>query len=80
MLDAANLNDASAASPREMSAAGRAAAERAARRCQQQAAASTRAAREGLRAANEDDDGYDPYVDYMDAPGAGEPPCADPWR
>lgn len=35
-----------------------------------------------IRAANEDDDGYDPYQDYMD-PGHvnyGEAPSADPWR
>ena len=35
-----------------------------------------------LRAANEDDDLYDPYSDYMDAltRSAYEPPEADPWR
>ena len=35
-----------------------------------------------LRAANEDDDLYDPYSDYMDALARStyEPPEADPWR
>lgn len=35
-----------------------------------------------LRAANEDDDLYDPYSDYMDALARSsyEEPCADPWR
>lgn len=37
---------------------------------------------EGLRAPNEDDDGYDPYSDYMDALARrqDEEPSADPWR
>jgi hypothetical protein len=37
---------------------------------------------EGLRASNEDDDGYDPYPDYMDALSRSdyEEPCEDPWR
>lgn len=35
-----------------------------------------------LRAANEDDDLYDPYSDYMDALARSsyEEPCEDPWR
>lgn len=35
-----------------------------------------------LRAATEDDDGYDPYSDYMDqlARSSYEEPSADPWR
>ena len=35
-----------------------------------------------LRAANEDDDLYDPYSDYMDqlARSSVEEPCQDPWR
>ena len=35
-----------------------------------------------LRAANEDDDGYDPYSDYMDelARSGYEEPSEDPWR
>ena len=35
-----------------------------------------------LRARNEDDDGYDPYCDYMDqlARRSAEEPCEDPWR
>ncbi len=35
-----------------------------------------------LRAANEDDDGYDPYSDYMDALARSgyEEPSEDPWR
>jgi hypothetical protein len=35
-----------------------------------------------LRAPGEDDDGYDPYSDYMDAWGRAddEEPCEDPWR
>ena len=35
-----------------------------------------------LRAPGEDDDGYDPYSDYMDAWGRmdDEEPCEDPWR
>ena len=35
-----------------------------------------------LRAANEDDDLYDPYSDYMDALARSnyEAPEADPWR
>lgn len=62
-----------------MSAAGRAAAERAVRRQKQAEDAAMRA---GLRAENEDDDGYDPYSDYMDmlARSSREEPEADPWR
>lgn len=62
-----------------MSAAGRAAAERAVRR---QSQAKEAAMRAGLRAENEDDDGYDPYSDYMDmlARSSHEEPEADPWR
>ncbi len=35
-----------------------------------------------FRAAGEDDDGYDPYSDYMDALGRmdDEELCEDPWR
>lgn len=35
-----------------------------------------------FRAANEDDDGYDPYSDYMDelARRGYEEPSEDPWR
>lgn len=35
-----------------------------------------------LRAPNEDDDGYDPYSDYMDALARrqDEEPSEDPWR
>lgn len=35
-----------------------------------------------FRAATEDDDGYDPYSDYMDelARSAYEEPSAEPWR
>ena len=35
-----------------------------------------------FRAANEDDDGYDPYCDYMDelARSDYEEPEEDPWR
>ena len=56
-----------------MSAAGRAAAERAARR---RAQAEDAAVRAGLRAE------YDPYSDYMDmlARSSCEEPEADPWR
>ena len=55
---------------RPMSAAGRAAAERARKRRQAGAGA------EDLRAEGEDDDGYDPYSDYMDrlAREGGEEP------
>lgn len=62
-----------------MSPAGRAAAERAARR---RAQAEDAAIRAGLRAESEDDDGYDPYSDYMDmlARSSREEPEADPWR
>jgi len=48
--------------------------------------AKTAARKNGLpgdfRAATEDDDGYDPYSDYMDALARSgyEPPEADPWR
>lgn len=35
-----------------------------------------------FRAEGEDDDGYDPYSDYMDATARSmhEDPCEDPWR
>ena len=53
---------------------------RVARRARKQARASARV--EDLRAANEDDDGYDPYSDYMDALARRvyEEPSEDPWR
>ena len=38
------------------------------------------AARPGLRAENEDDDGYDPYSDYHDGNAGGMSFEADPWR
>ena len=62
-----------------MSAAGRKAALRAQKR---QAKAAREARPIGLRAQNEDDDGYDPYSDYMDALAreSHEEPQADPWR
>ena len=59
-------------------------AERARRRASlRQARGRDEAARQaGLRAACEDDDGYDPYSDYMDAlsRSGAEAPCADPWN
>lgn len=36
--------------------------------------------RTGLRAENEDDDGYDPYSDYHDGNAAAPTFEADPWR
>ena len=36
--------------------------------------------RSGLRAENEDDDGYDPYSDYHDGNAGGVQFEADPWR
>lgn len=62
-----------------MSPAGRAAALRAMRR---QAGQDELTIRAGLRAENEDDDGYDPYSDYVDmlSRGSCEEPEADPWR
>ena len=73
----ANGDAVGSAAARPVSAAGKAAAERARKR---RAQAGTRF--EGLRAEGEDDDGYDPYSDYMDrlAREGGEEPCADPWR
>ena len=46
------------------------------------AAPATAALAADLRAPGEDDDGYDPYSDYMDAWGRmdDEEPCEDPWR
>lgn len=62
-----------------MSPAGRAAALRTMRR---QTGQDELAIRAGLRAENEDDDGYDPYSDYVDmlSRGSCEEPEADPWR
>lgn len=62
-----------------MSAAGRAAAMRAARRQSRHDDCIMHA---DLRPENEDDDGYDPYSDYMDmlARSTHEEPEADPWR
>lgn len=62
-----------------MSPAGRAAALRTMRR---PAGQDELAIRAGLRAENEDDDGYDPYSDYVDmlSRGSCEEPEADPWR
>lgn len=62
-----------------MSKAGAAAARRAAAR---RARASKGAADQDLRCACEDDDGYDPYCDYMDAKSASlmEEPEEDPWK
>lgn len=62
-----------------MSAAGRAAALRAQQRQMHDIDAALRA---GMRSENEDDDGYDPYSDYMDmlARSSYEEPEADPWR
>lgn len=64
---------------RPMSAAGRAAAERARKR---RAAAARKLRPADLRAATEDDDGYDPYSDYRDAlnNSTREDPEEDPWR
>lgn len=61
-----------------MSEAGRAAFERAQRRM----ASSKSPLSAGLRAENEDDDGYDPYPDYMDALARSEGNLfeADPWN
>lgn len=61
-----------------MSAAGRAAALRAQQRQKHDIDAVSRA---GMRSENEDDDGYDPYSDYMDmlARSSYEEPEADPW-
>lgn len=61
-----------------MSAAGRAAMLRA--RARRNAASPPRCA--DFRAEAEDDDGYDPYSDYMDALNRSEceEPSADPWR
>ena len=73
----ANGDAAGSAAACAVSAAGQAAAERARRRRAQAGARP-----EDLRAACEDDDGYDPYSDYMDrlAREGGDEPCADPWR
>ena len=62
-----------------MSPAGRAAWQRAARRRSQAGVPTHDPA---LRAENEDDDGYDPYSDYMDALARdmSEKPEEDPWR
>lgn len=62
-----------------MSAAGRAAAERARKRRKLAARKSPSA---DFRAENEDDDGYDPYSDYMDqlSRSGYEEPEEDPWR
>lgn len=62
-----------------MSEAGRAAFERAQRRAGGSAPASLEAQ---LRSENEDDDGYDPYPDYMDALSRSEQALfeKDPWR
>ena len=62
-----------------LSAAARAAQERARRR---RAQARRRGPAEDFRPEGEDDDGYDPYSDYMDrlARSGYEPPSEDPWR
>ena len=62
-----------------MSPAGRAAALRAKKRAKRRAPAVARA---DFRAESEDDDGYDPYSDYMDAlvRSGYEEPEEDPWR
>ncbi len=62
-----------------MSAAGRAAAERALKR---RAQSNERGLLADFRAENEDDDGYDPYSDYMDAlaRSSHEELEEDPWR
>lgn len=63
-----------------MSDAGRAAYERAMRRSRNANAALP--SKPQLRAENEDDDGYDPYSDYMDALSRSAPELfeEDPWR
>lgn len=63
-----------------MSAAGRAAAERA--RARRAAACAGKPKAADFRAEGEDDDGYDPYSDYMDqlSRSSYEEPCEDPWR
>lgn len=60
-----------------MSEAGRAAFERAMRRGSVLSPLDAR-----LRSENEDDDGYDPYPDYMDALSRSEHALfeEDPWR
>lgn len=62
-----------------MSAAGKAAILRARKR-RETAAQAERPA--DFRAEAEDDDGYDPYSDYMDALNRSEreEPAQDPWR
>lgn len=62
-----------------MSDAGRAAALRARKR---RARAARRPQSADFRAENEDDDGYDPYSDYMDqlSRSAFEEPEEDPWK
>lgn len=62
-----------------MSAAGKAAILRARKRREAAAQAEPCA---DFRAEAEDDDGYDPYSDYMDAlnRSAREEPAEDPWR
>ena len=62
-----------------MSEAGRAAAQRALRRQELESRAGQPP---DLRAESEDDDGYDPYSDYMDAQARStyEEPEEDPWR
>lgn len=62
-----------------MSEAGRAAFERARRRSDGSTPVCSNLR---PRAENEDDDGYDPYPDYMDAlaRNSSEPLEADPWR
>ena len=71
--------DSSAPDVRPMSAAGRAAALRARKRRERAARANVSA---DFRAENEDDDGYDPYSDYMDqlSRSSYEEPEEDPWR
>lgn len=62
-----------------MSQAGRAAALRARKRTQKKTPFPGSA---DFRAESEDDDGYDPYSDYMDslARSSIEEPEEDPWR
>ncbi len=62
-----------------MSSAGRAAALRARKRRPQGGKTPVSA---DFRAESEDDDGYDPYSDYMDslARSSYEEPEEDPWR
>lgn len=62
-----------------MSKAGKAAAMRAMRRRAQEHQKMPNA---DFRAESEDDDGYDPYSDYMDALARSfvEEPEEDPWR